>query len=246
MSEEKKIDNKKARFSDADWLDPQEIIIGGVGGIGSWVAMFLARIGHELYLFDDDDIDETNMAGQLYRINQIGLNKAQATKDNIQIFTGNNSVEVLGRYTEDSLVSPIIFSCFDNMAARKLMFEKWAQQENREIFIDGRMLAETGMVYCVLKGQEEDYRSELFEDSEVAEAPCSFKATSHCGAFIGSVMVSSLNNYLTNKKLGADIRVIQFRTDFELPLMMLTEFVKPLNVEENAVTTTLKSESEVS
>lgn len=243
MSEEKKIDNKKARFSDADWLDPQEIIIGGVGGIGSWVALFLARIGHELYLFDDDEIDETNMAGQLYQISQIGLNKAQATKINILAFTGNYNVEVLGRYTKDSLVAPIVFSCFDNMAARKLMFEKWAEQENREVFIDGRMLAETGMIYCVLKGQEDDYRAELFDDSEVSEAPCSFKATSHCGAFIGSVMVSNLNNYLTNKKLGAEIRVTQFRTDFELPMIMLTEFVKPINTEENVVSTEVKSES---
>lgn len=230
-----KIDNKKARFSDADWytIGPQEIIVGGTGGIGSWVALFLARIGHDLYLYDDDSIDETNMAGQLYKLSQIGKNKAEATKDNIFDFTGNTNVEILGRYTPNSLSAPIVVSCFDNMAARKLMFEKWAAQEEREVFIDGRMLAETGMVYCVVKGQEDEYRKDLFEDSEVEEAPCSFKATSHCGAFIASLMVSNLNNYLANKKVGIEIRITQFRTDFELPLMSVAEFKQSQNTEEN-------------
>lgn len=67
------------------------------------------------------------------------------------------------------------------------------------------------------------YRAELFEDSEVEDAPCSFKATSHCGGFIASMMVAGLNNYLTNKQAGIEIRIVQFRTDFEMPLMTLEE-----------------------
>lgn len=227
------MDNKKSRFSDAEWyqIGPQSIIIGGTGGIGSWLAMFLARIGHELYLFDDDEVDETNMAGQLYKISQINKNKAVATKENILDFTGNSNVDIMGRYEESSPVSPIMFSSFDNMAARKIMFEKWAKQEDREIFIDGRMLVETGMVFTVQKGQEDLYRKELFDDSEVEDAPCSFKATSHCGAFIASLMTSSLNNYLTNKVHKMDIRVINFRTDFMLALMQLEE-VKTVKEDE--------------
>ena len=220
------MDTTKSRFSDADWftIGPQDITIGGVGGIGSWVALFLSRIGHNLYLYDDDTIDDTNMAGQFYSHQQIGQNKANATLKNLRIFTGhNNNVEVMGRFTKESYSSPIMFSCFDNMAARKLMFEKWKSAEDREIFIDGRMLAETGMVFLVQKGQEEMYEAELFDDNEVEDAPCSFKATSHCGAFIGSVMVAGLNNYLSNKVQGLDIRVVQFRTDFEMPLLTLEE-----------------------
>lgn len=249
MSEEKEIkDKKKTRFSDAPWyqVGPQEVIIGGTGGIGSWLSMFLARIGHNLYLFDDDTIDETNMGGQLYKISQIGSNKAEATNNNIYDFTGQTNVEIMGRYTEESLSSPIVFSCFDNMATRKLMFEKWAAQEDRRVFIDGRMEAETGMVFCVVKGQEDQYRAELFDDTEVEEAPCSFKATSHCGAFIGSVMTMVFNNFLTNEKEGFDLRIVQFRTDFEMPLMTLTEFVQPQNIEEKDVVSETSEPAEVS
>jgi hypothetical protein len=79
------------------------------------------------------------------------------------------------------------------------------------------------MVFCVQKGQEDLYRSQLFEDSEVEEVPCNHKATSHAGALIGSIMTSCLNNYLSNKLAGIDISTVQFRTDFILPMMMLEE-----------------------
>jgi hypothetical protein len=97
------------------------------------------------------------------------------------------------------------------------------------------MLAEVGMVYVVQKGQEEEYRKTLFEDSDVEEAPCSFKSTSHCGALISSLMVSGFNNFLTNKKTGFDDRVVAFHTDFELPLMSVeaTELIVVEPVEES-------------
>lgn len=231
MSKETK-DNTKTRFSSAPWFGAGslEIIIGGVGGIGSWVALFLGRIGHQLYLFDDDTVDTTNLAGQFYRLAQTGSAKTTAVADNVQEFAGIWPEE-MGRFTEDSAACPIMFSCFDSMSARKLMFEKWAAQEDRQVFIDGRMLAETGMVFVVQKGQEDMYRSELFDDGEVEDADCSYKATSHCGAFIASLMVAGLNNYLTNVIAEDDIRVVQFRTDFELPLLTVSEMVI---VEEHA------------
>jgi molybdopterin/thiamine biosynthesis adenylyltransferase len=219
-----KADNRKVRFSDAPWANsPQHIVVGGVGGIGSWASLYLARIGHLLYMYDMDRIDETNMGGQLYQISQIGMNKAEAAAANIKAFCGDDaSVKTYERYTEEEgFVTPVMFSCFDNMAARKAMFDKWANYDKREAFIDGRMLAEVGMVYLVQKGQEEEYRKTLFDDAEVEEAPCSFKATSHCGGFIGAKMVSALNNYLANKASGFDDRIVPFKSDFELPLMMV-------------------------
>jgi molybdopterin/thiamine biosynthesis adenylyltransferase len=231
--EKKEIDNKKIRFSDAPWANAiQHIVVGGVGGIGSWLAIYLSRIGHILYLYDMDIIDETNMGGQLYSLAQIGTNKAEATKANIILFSGAESnVSTYTQYDEDSgFVTPIMCSCFDNMAARKLMFEKWAAYDKRELFVDGRMLAEIGMVFTVQKGQEEEYRKSLFEDSEVEEAPCSFKSTSHCGALISSLMVSNLNNYLANKTAGNNDRYIPFKFDFALPMMFMSGEELPIKV----------------
>lgn len=217
-------DQTKVRFSGATWFKagPQDLIIGGVGGIGSWLALFLGRIGHNLHLFDGDLIEEVNLAGQFYNNSQVGILKVKAVEDNIKAFC-NNQVYINTWYTSDSLTGPFVFSAFDNMKARKLMFEKWAEQEDRELFIDGRLLMEVGTVFCVQKGQEDLYRETLFDDEELAELPCNYKATSHCGAFIGSLMTSMFNNYLTNKVIGAEASSVQFQTDFNLPIVMLED-----------------------
>lgn len=219
--EKKPVNAKHTRFSELMWYDPDhDIIVGGVGGIGSWLAMLLGRAGYRLYLFDDDTIDETNMAGQLYPVSSIGQNKAQAIKEAIWNYSNNHGVETLGRYEESSEACPITFSCFDNMKARKTLFENWAAQEDRSIFIDGRMLAESFQVFAVVKGREDEYRATLFEDGDVQEQPCSAKATSHTAAIIGGVMMSILTNHMSNIKLDMNIREVPFKTTFEIPLLM--------------------------
>jgi|TARA_B110000967_G_scaffold201149_1_gene238014 hypothetical protein len=228
------------RFKAADWYNSfQNIVVGGAGGIGSWLAPFLTRIGHTLYIYDDDTIDQTNMAGQFYNQSQIGIRKTDAVKLNCRALNGANLISTFGRYDKNGLTSPIMITCFDNMAGRKLMFEKWVTQKDRELFLDGRMLAETGMIFCVLPGQEDNYRAELFEDSEVADAPCSLKATSHCGALISVLLTNALNSYLGNKAMKADIRILPFRYDFELPFFTFNEIeLTPLEPEPDELTTT--------
>jgi molybdopterin/thiamine biosynthesis adenylyltransferase len=212
------------RFSDLMWYDPKflEIAIGGVGGIGSWFATLVSRIGFKsMYLFDMDEIDTTNLGGQLYSADQVGQRKVDAVAHNITQFS-SETVNRMDKYTEESAILPVMVSCFDNMEARKLFFESWCLDPNRKIFIDGRMVAESFQIFTVLPGQEDRYRETLFEDSEVQEQPCSAKATSHCGAMIGSMMVSILTNYMSNHKLKADIREVPFKVEFEIPLLTYT------------------------
>lgn len=211
---------KHVRFSDLMWYDPNhDFIIGGAGGIGSWLCLLLSRAGYYLHIYDMDVVDETNLGGQLYGQNSIGSNKTTATAENITNLSGSSKVDTYGKYGEDSMVTPIMFSAFDNMEARKAMFANWKKQEDRSLFIDGRMLAEAYQIFAVLPGHEEEYEKHLFNDSEVEEQPCSAKATSHCGAMISSMMMSILSNHLSNVKLGANLREVPFKTTFEIPLL---------------------------
>lgn len=233
------------RFKDADWYgEVHDIVVGGAGGIGSWLAMFLTRIGHSLYIYDDDNIDQTNMGGQMYKQSQIGLSKADAVSINCREFNGGDLVTSYGRYDENGLVSPIMVTCFDNMAGRKLMFNKWCEQKDRELFLDGRMLAETGMIFAVLPGQEDAYREELFDDAEVEDAPCSFKATSHCGALVGVLITNALNSYLGNKSTGVEARILPFRHDFELPFFNFND-VEPNDTGDTTGTDTSDADAAV-
>jgi len=195
------------RFKDAPWFQvgSQEIILGGSGGISSWAGLFLARAGHKLYIYDNDSFDVSNTAGQFMKLKDIGINKASALVNNLNAFCDmQEQAEAFGLYDADSMVSPIMMCGFDNMAARKLMFEKWCTQDDRILFIDGRQNAENSDIFCVQVGQEDRYRAELFDDKDVPDASCSYKATSHTGACTAHAMVCCLNNYLSNVFYGIE------------------------------------------
>lgn len=208
------------RFKDLEWYkdEGEDILVGGAGGIGSWLILFLSRIGHNLYVFDFDAIDSTNFGGQLYPMGDVGQQKAESIKQTVINFTGNDLVETMGKFTEDSMASEIMFSAFDNMEARKTMFNKWKQLPGRRIFIDGRMQAEYFEVYAVYPGREEKYEAELFDDGDVPDLPCSAKATTHCGAMCASTMVGLFNNFITNEI--SDERELPFKFTMNLPLFM--------------------------
>lgn len=200
---------KQSRFRDASWYTKLNeyripLIIGGVGGIGSWLTLYLSRMmGPDSYLilYDYDKVEEVNMAGQLYTMNDVGLNKVDALRRIAMDFSGYGKIEsMVERYDSESLKSPVMFSCFDNMEARQVMFDNWmteAEKYPESIFIDGRLNAEQFQVYYVTLEWAEKYRKEhLFADSEVEDANCSYKQTTHFAAAIAAKMVQGFTAFL--------------------------------------------------
>lgn len=205
------IDIKKSRFRDAEWFEKANdfstpIIVGGAGGIGSWLMLLLTRILNykkcDIYLYDFDSVEEINMAGQLYTRSDIGNNKAEAVKRIVEKFSEYYSVfPVSTPYDKSSLASSVMFSCFDNMQARKIMFEKWKEEAlnsplEKSIFIDGRLLAEQFQVFFVTLDRIPMYKKYLFDDKDVPDMNCSYKQTSHFAAAIAAKMIQGFTNWL--------------------------------------------------
>ncbi len=61
------------------------VAVCGLGGLGSNIAIALARAGiGKLILVDFDKVDVTNLHRQQYKANQIGMNKTEALQDNLK------------------------------------------------------------------------------------------------------------------------------------------------------------------
>lgn len=90
--------------------------IMGLGGIGSPVAIALARIGvGRLILADFDMVEPSNLNRQQYFIEQIGLKKTVALKENITRINPYVRVELVDdRLTEENI--PIYFKGVDVLA----------------------------------------------------------------------------------------------------------------------------------
>lgn len=235
MPESKEIPESKSvykhRFSDAMWFDylkKQHILLIGAGGIGSWVAFCLARIGCTLTIYDMDTVEGYNLGGQMYNVSNIGTNKAVAIKETATAYAGGEClIHTRERYAEESLTNPIVISAFDNMAGRKLAFAKWEAYVNKQtdpvkkkscIFVDGRLLAEEYQVYAVTQDRIDAYKATLFDDGEIADAMCSLKSTTHCSMGIASEIIALLTNFATNVSFGEDIREVPFNISKSIPL----------------------------
>lgn len=227
----------KNRFSDADWykdIDYPEVTVIGAGGIGSWLTLYLSRISNnEITVFDNDVVDEYNLAGQFFSYRDISLNKVESLRYNVKKFSYINirtSCSLFTTETYFTLKPKIMFLAVDSMSVRKEIFYVWLEEAraknfNEFLLIDGRMSAERGQIYVVHNEKTANYYIEnLFEDSDIPDEPCTFKATTHCANYIASQMTSCFLNWICiqNNKQGRrlytshifDLATFYFKQEF--------------------------------
>lgn len=219
------------RFKDAPWFPQREerVMIGGAGGIGSWLTFFMSKAGFISYLYDFDMVEVHNLGGQLFRQKDIDTYKVDAVGKIVNEFCGQQINTSIGRIDADSPTHYFMFSAFDNMQARKDLFEVWKRSIPNcpvtPVFIDGRLTMEQMQIFCVTPDRIEEYeREHLFDDSEVEDVACTMKQTSHSAAMIASHMTGFFTNHITNIYERDNIREVPFYYEYFIPLN-LTETI---------------------
>ena len=104
------------------------VAVCGLGGLGSNIAISLARAGvGKLILIDFDRVDITNLHRQQYKANQIGMNKTDALRDNLLEITPYIELDMhTERVTEENAVrllqgADIICEAFDNAECKAML-----------------------------------------------------------------------------------------------------------------------------
>ena len=104
------------------------VAICGLGGLGSNIAIALARAGiGKLLLIDFDYVDITNLHRQQYKADQIGMYKTDALADNLREIAPYIEIEVhTERITEENAVmllkdADIICEAFDNAECKAML-----------------------------------------------------------------------------------------------------------------------------
>ena len=109
-------------------LDSHVVIIG-VGGLGSPVAMYLAAagVGH-LTLVDDDEVELSNLQRQIvHSENNVGKLKVESAKERLQSLNSECQIDTKSeRVTGDALnqavaLADVVVDCSDNFATRFLL-----------------------------------------------------------------------------------------------------------------------------
>ena len=233
-------DETTTRFSGAAWfkaVQQSSVIVAGQGGIGSWITMLLSRMKpQQVFIYDDDEVERLNLAGQLYSKQMIGSKKVDAMATLAKDFSEYFRVMAIPtKFTYDANAGDIMICGFDNMEARKTFFNVWlrhvTQSKHPEncLFIDGRLALEEFQVFCIQGNDTANmtkYSNEyLFSDYEAEEAVCSMKQTAYCASMIGSIIVNLYTNFIANTLKPLIDRSLPFKTYYSAEMMYLkTEF----------------------
>lgn len=217
------------RFSDAPWYNPEvtgnlKVCIVGAGGIGSWTALFIARLGifTDIEIVDFDYVDSVNYAGQFFKKTELGRYKAEVVKDEVYDLTGLQIKSSILEVTPITVPKADIYIlALDNLTTRRIIAE-YFKKSNALIMIDGRLLAEQFEILFVTKETIDEYiATKLPEEASIEDAPCSFRQTSHVAAMIGTMITSILTNFITNVATNMAIRKVPYKMTFFVPTLTI-------------------------
>lgn len=112
-------------------LKSTNILVAGIGGLGTSASVYLAAAGiGNLRIVDNDTVELSNLNRQiLYREDDIGRNKVTVAKENLEKLNRDISVEPLNREINEKSVqgivegSDLIVDCLDNYETRYALNE---------------------------------------------------------------------------------------------------------------------------
>lgn len=133
LKRQNKVDNQIFKKS--------KVSILGCGGLGSNVAMILARAGiGEIYLYDFDNVEYSNLNRQNYKISDIGKEKVLATKKIIAETIPYTKIHAKNIYLDEKNMDEIIektdyfIEAFDNKESKVMAFDYFSKKENKFLF----------------------------------------------------------------------------------------------------------------
>ena len=199
-----------------DIIHPDElgmtIDIAGAGGIGSWTAVALTRIGCvNLRVFDPDKIEEVNVPSQAYNFKEVGIDKVIAL--GVKLAAINPEISFSGscsKYSPTGRSLPnILILAVDSMKERKAIY---GMVKNTDIWIiDGRMGGEEFRIYTA---KTKDYAKCLdYSGEETKDIPCSAKAIAYNTMIIGGLIASQVKR-IAKKERVAPLLIGDLKTPF--------------------------------
>lgn len=217
----------------ADWFDPADhpharATLLGVGGIGSPVALALAKLGiPHLTLIDPDYVERHNLPNQMMPMHGEGRFKVDAVADVILDFSPTEVETYVARITEEGWAYPdedviefanpgrpsgIVIVSPDNMPARADMWKQVKYNPYVPLLLDGRMGGQNVLLYAVNPCDPDDieyYESTLYSDEEARPLPCTASAVIDVGFMIASLVTRAVRKHYAGEQVERMIYVDQ-------------------------------------
>ncbi len=177
----------------------------GVGGVGAITALMLAKMSDgEIFVYDDDLVDEVNLATQFYRPEDIGENKA------------NSIAKIANQFSDTAIFTPIsaryptavhkpawlVISAVDTIKSRKSIWQDMNGKMDWQWYLDARMGSERFDLYSLSRQDIEWYTAHLSQQSDetIPDEPCTAKATFYTAAIAAGHIGKTIRKILAGIK----------------------------------------------
>lgn len=192
-----------------DVLDAAAVTMIGVGGIGSPLALTLAKMGvPRLKFFDDDTVESHNIPNQLFRLSDIGRPKVESCKEVIEDFTGAQVEAVNALFDGSQKLEGVVISAVDGMTVRKMIWEKVRYNIHVPLYIEGRMAKEFLRIYTLNPTDPEAvalYEATLYSDEEAQQGPCTEKSIIYTVMVSAGLMAGQVKKWLVGEPNSFEI-----------------------------------------
>ena len=172
----------------------------GAGGIGSWTTLLLAKMGcPDISVYDDDTVEEHNVASQFFAQNEIGWAKTRSLQASIYDQTGIG-IKPKTNIDEEQITEGLVIIAIDSMLERHRLAQIY---KDRNLYIiDGRMGGLQLEIYCV---PSSTYVATLVNPQDVSPDACTARSICFNCAVIGGLIANFVRQFakkeLTNQEL---------------------------------------------
>lgn len=158
-------------------LKQARVLIVGVGGLGSPIALYLTGAGvGNIGLVDDDVVSETNLQRQvIYREDEVGLSKALQAQKHLQALNSEVNIEAypvrLTYENAESIIAQydIVVDGCDNFATRYLINDTCVRLN--KVYVYGAIHAFDGQVSVFNYRGGKTYRDLFPDEAEMLSMP---------------------------------------------------------------------------
>jgi tRNA A37 threonylcarbamoyladenosine dehydratase len=117
---------------------PKSVAVVGLGGIGTWVAIFAAMSGiPRLVLFDDDTLDVTNLNRLPYTPADVGKPKTELASQFIAKLRPECMVELAGRATDVNIPMSgvqFVIDCTDSLTTQLMLCKTCSYTDGKIVY----------------------------------------------------------------------------------------------------------------
>jgi molybdopterin/thiamine biosynthesis adenylyltransferase len=196
-----------------DFVRPERlgfpITVVGVGGIGSPVALALAKMGcRRLTVYDPDRVEAHNLPNQLYRLRDVGRPKVEALAELLADFA-TIEVQAIPEAVDGQRLEGMVIAAVDSMAARQRIWRGSVRYRGTiPLYVDARMGGQVCRVLTVRPADPDQvrrYEATLYSDEAAVEDPCTAQAIVYTTFGVAALVANQVKRHAQDEPIEPDL-----------------------------------------